>query len=33
MAVNDRTNAAQNPLAAMREPLSLDDYLAARMVR
>jgi acetyl-CoA acetyltransferase len=33
VAVNDRTNAAQNPLAAMREPLSLDDYLAARMVR
>lgn len=33
VAVNDRTNAARNPLAAMREPLSIEDYLAARMVR
>lgn len=33
IAVNDRTNATKNPLAAMREPLTLDDYLAARMVR
>jgi acetyl-CoA acetyltransferase len=33
VAVNDRTNAAANPLAAMRDPLTMDDYLAARMVR
>ena len=33
VAVNDRTNAAANPLAAMRDPLTMEDYLAARMVR
>ena len=33
VAVNDRSNAAQNPGAAMRDPLTMDDYLAARMVR
>lgn len=33
IAVNDRTNAQQNPLAAMRTPLSFDDYYAARMIR
>ena len=33
VAVNDRTNAARNPAAAMRAPLTMDDYLAARMVR
>jgi acetyl-CoA acetyltransferase len=33
IAVNGRTNAARNPLAAMRTPMTLDDYYAARMVR
>jgi acetyl-CoA acetyltransferase len=33
VAVNDRSNAGRNPNAAMRDPLSIDDYLAARMVR
>ncbi len=33
VAVNSRSNAMRNPLAAMREPLTLDDYLAGRMVR
>ncbi|MFI5953225.1 thiolase family protein [Cryptosporangium sp. NPDC051539] len=33
VAINDRTNAGRNPLAAMREPLTMDDYLTARMVR
>jgi acetyl-CoA acetyltransferase len=33
VAVNMRTNAAQNPLAAMRSPITLDDYHAARMIR
>jgi acetyl-CoA acetyltransferase len=33
IAVNMRTNAAQNPLAAMRAPLALEDYYEARMVR
>ena len=33
VAVNDRTNAGRNPLAAMRSPLTMDDYLAARMIR
>jgi acetyl-CoA acetyltransferase len=33
IAVNGRTNAARNPLAAMRTPITLDDYYAARMVR
>ncbi|MEY2430906.1 MAG: hypothetical protein QOC92_631 [Acidimicrobiaceae bacterium] len=32
IAVNARRNAALNPTAVYREPLSLDDYLAARMV-
>jgi acetyl-CoA acetyltransferase len=32
LAVNSRRNAAQNPLAAYRDPLSLDDYLTARMI-
>jgi acetyl-CoA acetyltransferase len=32
LAVNSRRNAAFNPLAAYREPLTLDDYLAARMI-
>lgn len=33
VAVNNRANAARNPLAAMRDPLTMDDYLAARMIR
>ena len=33
LAVNMRTNAGQNPLAAARSPISLEDYYAARMVR
>jgi acetyl-CoA acetyltransferase len=33
IAVNGRTNALTNPLAAMRTPITLDDYYAARMVR
>jgi acetyl-CoA acetyltransferase len=33
VAVNDRSNAANNPLAALREPMTMDDYYAARMVR
>ena len=33
VAVNMRTNAALNPLAAMRAPITLDDYYAARMIR
>jgi acetyl-CoA acetyltransferase len=33
IAVNGRTNALRNPLAAMRTPLTLDDYFAARMIR
>jgi acetyl-CoA acetyltransferase len=33
VAINDRSNAAHNPLAAITTPLSMDDYLAARMIR
>ena len=33
IAINERTNAVRNPLAAMRTPLTMDDYLSARMVR
>ncbi len=33
VAINDRSNAARNPAAAMRAPLDMDDYLAARMIR
>jgi acetyl-CoA acetyltransferase len=33
VAINDRSNAAGNPDAALRTPLTMDDYLAARMVR
>ncbi|HEX7095547.1 MAG TPA: thiolase family protein [Acidimicrobiales bacterium] len=33
LAVNMRTNATQNPLAAMRTPITLEDYFAARMIR
>ena len=33
VAVNDRTNAMANPGAAMRDPLVMEDYLSARMIR
>lgn len=33
VAINDRSNASRNPAAAMRDPLTMDDYLAARTVR
>jgi acetyl-CoA acetyltransferase len=33
VAVNDRSNALRNPGAVMRSPLTMDDYLAARMIR
>ena len=33
VAVNDRSNAARNPAAAMRSPITMEDYLAARMIR
>ena len=32
MAINSRRNAALNPLAAYRDPISMDDYLAARPI-
>jgi acetyl-CoA acetyltransferase len=32
VAVNARANAARNPEAVYREPFTIDDYLAARMV-
>jgi acetyl-CoA acetyltransferase len=33
LAVTMRSNAAQNPLAAMRTPMTMEDYDAARMIR
>jgi acetyl-CoA acetyltransferase len=33
IAINQRTNAAQNPLAAIQTPLTMEDYYAARMIR
>lgn len=33
VAVNDHSNAAANPAAARRQPLSMEDYLGARMIR
>ncbi|HEX7095268.1 MAG TPA: thiolase family protein, partial [Acidimicrobiales bacterium] len=33
IALNGRANARGNPNAVMREPLTMDDYLAARMIR
>ena len=33
VALNARSNAARNPGAAMRAPLTMDGYLAARMIR
>ena len=32
LAVNSRRNAALNPRAAFRDPLTMDDYLSARMI-
>ena len=32
IALNDRANAARNPKAIYRDPLTLDDYLSARMI-
>jgi len=33
VAINSRTNAGRNPAAAKRDPITMDDYLAARMIR
>jgi acetyl-CoA acetyltransferase len=33
VAINGRTNAARNPAAAKRDPITMDDYLASRMIR
>ena len=33
VAINGRSNAADNPNAVMRDPLTMDDYLRARMIR
>jgi acetyl-CoA acetyltransferase len=33
VAVNDRTNAGLNPLAAARTPMTMSDYLTGRMIR
>jgi acetyl-CoA acetyltransferase len=33
IAVNNRTNASTNPHAILRTPLTMDDYLSARMIR
>jgi len=33
VAINARSNAMHNPAAAMRDPLTMDDYLQARMIR
>jgi acetyl-CoA acetyltransferase/uncharacterized OB-fold protein len=32
IALNQRTNAARNPKAIYRDPLTMDDYLSARMI-
>lgn len=32
LAINSRRNAAHNPLAALREPMTMEDYLAARTI-
>ena len=32
IAVNARTNAARNPAAVYRDPMTMDDYLSARMI-
>jgi acetyl-CoA acetyltransferase len=33
VAINSRVNAATNPAAALREPMTMADYLGARMIR
>lgn len=33
VALNSRSNAARNPSAAIRTPMTLDDYLASRLIR
>jgi acetyl-CoA acetyltransferase len=33
IAINDRSNAVLNRAAALRDPITMDDYLAARMIR
>ncbi|HSS11664.1 MAG TPA: thiolase family protein [Acidimicrobiales bacterium] len=33
VAINDRSNAVTNPHAALRSPLTMEEYLEARMVR
>jgi acetyl-CoA acetyltransferase len=33
VAINSRTNAALNPAAAKRDPMTMADYLGARMIR
>ncbi len=33
IAINSRTNAGRNPLAVFRSPMTMEDYLGARMVR
>ena len=33
LAVNDRANAGRNDHAVMRDPITMDDYLRARMIR
>ncbi|MFL6240212.1 MAG: thiolase C-terminal domain-containing protein [Actinomycetes bacterium] len=32
IAINARTNAARNPVAIYRDPMTMDDYLSARMI-
>jgi acetyl-CoA acetyltransferase len=32
IALNGRANAARNPVAIYRDPMSMDDYLSARMI-
>ena len=32
IALNDRANAARNPKAVYRDPMTMDDYLGARMI-
>jgi acetyl-CoA acetyltransferase len=32
IAINGRTNAARNPLAIYRDPMTMDDYLSARPI-
>ena len=32
IALNDRANAARNPLAIYRDPMNMDDYLGARLI-